>query len=246
MKHIKLFEEWLTDKSQPFLFEGGAAGHMQHPFDDKDLTFGDFKAMVDAGLRGQLNFEEDPTEKTDGQNLFVTIQDGKVKFARNKGQMANPLDLNGIIGMFTGHASKLVEDTYIFAARDLDKLLSKLSPADQEKYFKNGKDFMNMELIYSLNPNVIHYDTDVIQFHGIKETDGKGNIIGTNNKPAKEITSILQKVKSDIGNLFEELESVAKEAKLEEKKRKDYVETTETDLSSFQNHRRSRHEQRHH
>ena len=76
---------------------------------------------------------------------------------------------------------------------DLDKLLRKLSPVDQEKYFKNGKDFMNMELIYSLNPNVIHYDTDVIQFHGIKETDGKGNIIGTNNKPAKEITSILQK-----------------------------------------------------
>ena len=40
-------------------------------------------------------------------------------------------------------------------------------------------------------------------------------------------------VKSDIGNLFEELESVAKEAKLEEKKRKDYVETTETDLSNL-------------
>ena len=158
--------------------------------------------MIDAGLSGQLNFEEDPTEKTDGQNLFVTIQDGKVKFARNKGQMANPLDLNSIIGMFTGHASKLVEDTYIFAAKDLDNLLMNLSPADQEKYFKNGKDFMNMELIYSLNPNVIHYDTDVIQFHGIKETDGKGNIIGTNNKPAKEIISILQKVKADIGKTF--------------------------------------------
>ena len=40
-------------------------------------------------------------------------------------------------------------------------------------------------------------------------------------------------VKSDIGNLFEELESVAKEAKLEEKKRKDYVETTESDISSL-------------
>ena len=40
-------------------------------------------------------------------------------------------------------------------------------------------------------------------------------------------------VKSDIGNLFEELESIAKETKLEEKKRKDYVETTETDLSNL-------------
>ena len=39
--------------------------------------------------------------------------------------------------------------------------------------------------------------------------------------------------KSDIGNLFEELESIARETKLEEKKRKDYVEATETDLSNL-------------
>ena len=182
MKHIKLFEEWLTDKSQPFLFEGGAAGHMQHPFDDKDLTFGDFKAMVDAGLRGQLNFEEDPTEKTDGQNVFATIQDGEVKFARNKTELKNPMTLSEFKNKFEGHPSKLVQDTFQFAAEDLAKLLINLSPADQEKYFKNGKDFMNMELIYSLNPNVIHYDTDVIQFHGIKETDGNGNIIGKSKK----------------------------------------------------------------
>ena len=202
MKHIKLFEQWLADKSQPFLFEGGAAGHMAHPFDDKDLTFGDFKAMIDAGLRGELNFEEDATEKTDGQNAFATIQDGEVKFARNKTELKNPMTLSEFKNKFEGHASKLVQDTFQFAAYDLARLLMNLSPADQEKYFKNGKDFMNMELIYSQNPNVIHYDTDVIQFHGIKETDGNGNIIGTNNKPAKEIVDILKKVKSDIGKTF--------------------------------------------
>jgi hypothetical protein len=202
MKHIKLFEEWLTDKGQPFLFEGGAAGHMAHPFDDKDLTFGDFKAMIDAGLRGELNFEEDATEKTDGQNAFATIQDGEVKFARNKTELKNPMTLSEFKNKFEGHPSKLVQDTFQFAAQDLARLLMNLSPADQEKYFKNGKDFMNMELIYSQNPNVIHYDTDVIQFHGIKETDGNGNIIGTNNKPAKEIADILKKVESDIGKTF--------------------------------------------
>ena len=202
MKHVKLFEQWLTDKSQPFLFEGGAAGHMAHPFDDKDLTFGDFKSMIDAGLRGELNFEEDATEKTDGQNAFATIQDGEVKFARNKTELKNPMTLSEFKDKFEGHASKLVQDTFQFAAQDLARLLMNLSPADQEKYFKNGKDFMNMELIYSQNPNVIHYDTDVIQFHGIKETDGNGNIIGTNNKPAKEIADILKKVESDIGKTF--------------------------------------------
>ena len=202
MKHIKLFEQWLADKSQPFLFEGGAAGHMAHPFDDKDLTFGDFKAMIDAGLRGELNFEEDATEKTDGQNAFATIQDGEVKFARNKTELKNPMTLSEFKNKFEGHPSKLVQDTFQFAAQDLARLLMALSPADQEKYFKNGKDFMNMELIYSQNTNVIHYDTDVIQFHGIKETDGNGNITGTNNKPAKEIADILKKVQSDIGKTF--------------------------------------------
>ena len=34
-----------------------------HPFDDKELTFDDFKSMITAGLRGELNFEEEPTEK---------------------------------------------------------------------------------------------------------------------------------------------------------------------------------------
>jgi len=202
MKHIKLFEQWLTDKSQPLLLEGGAAGHMAHPFDDKDLTFGDFKAMIDAGLRGELNFEEDATEKTDGQNAFATIQDGEVKFARNKTELKNPMTLSEFKNKFEGHPSKLVQDTFQFAAQDLARLLMGLSPADQEKYFKNGKDFMNMELIYSQNPNVILYDTDVIQFHGIKETDGNGNITGTNNKPAKEIANILKKVQSDIGKTF--------------------------------------------
>ena len=37
----------------------------------------------------------------------------------------------------------------------------------------------------------------------------------------------------ELGKLFEKLESIAKETKLEEKKKIDYVETTESDLSSL-------------
>ena len=40
-------------------------------------------------------------------------------------------------------------------------------------------------------------------------------------------------VKSDISNLFEELETVATETKLEEKKRRDYVEPTVSDISNL-------------
>lgn len=74
MKHIKLFEQWLADQSQPLVLEGGASGHMSHPFDDRDLTFGDFKKIIDAGLRGELNFEEDPTEKCLSGDSMLTLR----------------------------------------------------------------------------------------------------------------------------------------------------------------------------
>jgi hypothetical protein len=202
MKYIKLFEQWLADKSQPLLLEGGAAGHMNHPFDDKGLTFGDFKSIIDAGLRGELNFEEDPTEKTDGQNVWATIQDGQVKFARNKGESISPMSLSDFKQKFQDHPSATVRDTFQFAAQDLADLLIKLPAKVQQDTFDNGKNFMNMELIYSRNPNVINYDTDVIQFHNITKTDGNGNVIGTDARPAKEIPVILSKVQADLGKTF--------------------------------------------
>ena len=212
MKKLQSYREFILERrssegvpsslvNEELILEGGAAGHMSHPFDNKELTFGDFKELVNSGLSGELNFEEEPTEKTDGQNLFVTVKDGQVMFARNKGQMANPLDLNGIIDMFTGHASKLVEETYIFAAKDLASSLLKLSESDLEA-FDNGKNFMNMELIYSKNPNVIYYDRDLIQFHGIKVTDGEGNIISDEPKYAKSIAKALETVNANIGKVF--------------------------------------------
>jgi hypothetical protein len=203
MKIYTNFTEFLNEKLQvnsleDFIFEGGAAGHMMHPFDDHSLTFADFKIIVKSSLQGGLDFEEAATEKTDGQNLFATVKDGQAMFARNKGQMINPLDLNGIIKMFTGHASKLVEETYIFAAKDLAEALPALK---DQSMFANGLNFVNMELIYSKNPNVIYYDRDVIQFHGIVETDGEGNQTGKQNV-AGDLVKALKELKSDVQKTF--------------------------------------------
>ena len=203
MKIYTNFTAFLNERVQiinldNFVFEGGAAGHMMHPFDDHSLTFGDFKQISRSALQGGLDFEETPTEKTDGQNLFATVKDGQAMFARNKGQMINPLDLAGIITMFTGHASKLVEETYIFAAKDLAQALPKLK---DQSMFANGLNFVNMELIYSKNPNVIYYDRDVIQFHGIIETDGDGNQTGKQNL-AGALVKALKEVKADLQDTF--------------------------------------------
>ena len=210
MKKLLTYSEFLVEKAHydlnmwrdsQLVMEGGAAGHMSHPFDEKDLTFGDFKKIVEYGLKGELNFEDETTEKTDGQNVFATFQDGEAKFARNKTELKNPMDLNTFKQKFEGHPSKMVEDTFQMAAEDLAQALSKLSSKDLE-VFDNGKNFMNMELIYSKNPNVIYYDRDVIQFHGIKITDGEGNIIGEDTNPAKSIVKALEKVNANVGKVF--------------------------------------------
>ena len=197
------YQQFLNEKAQPIekglILEGGAAGHMPHPFDYNDLTFRDFKTIVTNALQGEIHFEEGPTEKTDGQNFFVTVRDGKVLFSRNKGQLMAPLPLDGVIKMFTGHASKLVEDTFILAAKDLEAALLSLSDHHE---FKNGQNFLNMELIYSKNPNVINYDRDVIQFHGMAETDGKGNIVNMSQQTGAKLARIIKGIEADVQKTF--------------------------------------------
>ena len=56
-------------KHKELLLMGGAYGHLSHPFDDKDMTFGNMKELVDLALQGKLEYVR---EKTDGQNIMVT------------------------------------------------------------------------------------------------------------------------------------------------------------------------------
>ena len=72
-KYSPLTKNWWDDTvRKELLLEGGAYGHMAHPFDDKDLTFKDLKNIIEMGLGGQLNREDNVTEKLDGQNLMIS------------------------------------------------------------------------------------------------------------------------------------------------------------------------------
>ena len=60
--------------------EGGAAGHMLHPFDVDEFTFGDYKQLVYDLFSTRV---EHITEKLDGMNIFATVApNGEVRFAR--------------------------------------------------------------------------------------------------------------------------------------------------------------------
>ena len=108
---------------------------MNHPFDDKDLTFGDLKKIITDGLGGNLNREDGVTEKLDGQNLMISWKDGKLVTARNKGQLknfgANSMDAGGVASKFAGRGD--IKDAFVFAMKDLGKSIGRLNDKQKEK-----------------------------------------------------------------------------------------------------------------
>ena len=113
---FKLTERINLDSEVKLLLEGGAYGHLNHPFDDKNLTFSDFKTLIINTLQGKLDSEGAVTEKTDGQNIMVSWKGGKLIAARNKGHIknhgANALDINGIKSMFAGRGD--IEKAFVY------------------------------------------------------------------------------------------------------------------------------------
>jgi hypothetical protein len=182
------------------LAEGGAYGHMAHPFDDGNLKFSDIKKMIDLGLRGKLNVEQSVSEKTDGQNLMVTWKDGKLKAARNKSTIKEPMDINAVQTKFAGRGD--IEKAFVFAMKDLQKAISGLSDKQKEKIFKGGRAFVNLEIIYPATENVIVYDSAVLQFHGVIEYDESANIVGQVTDGARMLQGMIAQTNADVQKNF--------------------------------------------
>ena len=173
----KLFENYDFDGN--LLTEGGLGGHMSHPYDDRGMTFSNLEKMIDQALSGELSKTE-TREKTDGQNLFASIINGKIKFARNKTNAKN----RGAQAMTIADMAKKwkdkpdVADAFVNGAKVLEKTLLKLSKDDLISIFDNGRNWVNFEVMWSVNKNVIDYDRDIIVFHNVSMIDDDGHDIG--------------------------------------------------------------------
>ena len=184
--------------------EGGAAGHMAHPYEDDALSFRDVKEMVRRGLVGELDAEEPVTEKLDGQNIMFTVKDGRVYFARNKGQVKNKgqnaLDVAGIRQMFAGRGD--IEKAFTGAAEDLQRAIDELPPEQRQQMFIDGGKFMNVEIVFPDTQNVIPYDKSVLVFHGSVEYDDEGNELGRSIEDGKSLSDQITKVNAQQQKTF--------------------------------------------
>ena len=192
------------DDEVKLIVEGGAYGHLNHPFDDKNLTFSEFKTLIINTLQGNLDSEGAVTEKTDGQNIMVSWKNGKLLAARNKGHIknfgANALSVDGIKSMFAGRGD--IEKAFVYSMRDLENAVGKLSDAQKTKIFDEGKKFMSLEVIYPKTVNVIPYDKSLLQFHGTIEYDAAGSPIGEDRGSARVLAGMIKQINQDVQKAF--------------------------------------------
>jgi hypothetical protein len=187
---------------ESLLMEGGAYGHMNHPFDiEMNLTFGDLKSIVTKALNGDL---ETAREKTDGQALAISWVNGRLVAARNKSHLKNggagAMTIGQVADKFSGRGG--LTDAYNFAMQDLSKAISGLSEAQRKMVFKNGACFMNLEVIYPTSVNVIPYGQPLLVFHGTFEYDKEGSIIGENQQAAKVLAGMIKQVNAHVQSKY--------------------------------------------
>ena len=183
------------------LLEGGAYGHMSHPFDDMDLTFGDLKDIISKALNGDLGVVR---EKTDGQALAISWKNGRLIAARNKGNLANAganaMGIEDVASKFGGRGG--LTDAYNFAMKDLSAAIGGLSDAQRKKIFNEGKCFMNLEVIWPTSVNVIPYGQALLVFHNTTCYDEKGTAIGADGGAAGTLAGMIKQINADVQSKY--------------------------------------------
>ena len=138
---------------------------MSHLHDNPNLTFSELKEILAAASAGEL----EGTEKTDGQNLFISynVKDGTARAARNKGDIKRGgMTIEELRQKFAGRGA--LEDTFGDALAAFEDAVGLFSPEDQNQIF--GPDtniFYNAEVQDPRAANVINYDIKTLTIHRV-------------------------------------------------------------------------------
>ena len=166
---------------------GGKYGHMSHLYDNPNLKFSTMMDIFKAAANGEL----EGTEKTDGQNLFVgyNVAEGVAKAVRNNSNLTGlyrvrnketkkteivrkhapgGLDASGLAKMFLDRGD--LEVAFNEAFESFEAVARSFPKSTQIEIFGDGVDmivFFNAEIQDPRNPNVVNYDTQVLNIHRV-------------------------------------------------------------------------------
>jgi hypothetical protein len=187
------------------LNEGGAAGHMAHPFDIPWVKTG--KDLIDVFNKTAVSLTKKPVPvKIDGINASIRLAkiDGKVQFAMDRGSN-KPLDVKGV-------TSKDLTDRFgeghgmIKIGGKVLEIFNKALPAikgDLAKLgmLKNPNILFNIEYVEGKS-NVQEYESNFLAIHNLLQIDRVS--------PTKRVTKEISYDKKALQSLIEKMTPVAK------------------------------------
>lgn len=187
------------------LHEGGAYGHLMHPYEDFNMSFKDLKELITLALSASFTEEHCVTEKIDGLNLLITWKDGELRAARNKSHIKNSakksLNFEELTSFFSSKDSK-ISDVFISAFVELSNHICELTQSDKDIYFKNGNRFLNLEILTPNSENIIPYGLNAIVLHSILEYDNDGNVISEEFEGGVKLAAAISNSNAYIHNTF--------------------------------------------
>lgn len=147
------------------LLEGGASGHMAHPYDYDDYTLRDIKGLIRNLFLGRI---DDITEKLDGTNIQATVNPkGEVVFIRNKGDINSEQGGMTITDMQSKWSdNKRIADIFVSAGEKIKQVFANIPV----KFFnpdKNTKIIVNCECITAGKTNILPYASSQVDFHNL-------------------------------------------------------------------------------
>ena len=205
-------EWWLDVITEEILSEGGAAGHMAHPFDLPNVKTG--KDLIKSFEQAADSLKKTPgSVKIDGVNASIRLVnfDGKREFAMDRGSK-KALDLRGV-------TKADLEDRFgaghgmIKSGGDVLDIFNAALPSIQEELKALGliddpNIMFNMEYV-SGKSNVQDYGKNFLAIHGLLKVETK-EVQGARKMLTKRVTSEKPFAQSDMDELLKKLEPFAK------------------------------------
>lgn len=152
---------------------GGVAGHLSHLHENLDFTFGEIKSILSDVAQANL----ETVEKVDGQNIFFTYHagTGALHTARNGGDIKKGgMSPQEFASKWKGHPA---ESAFMNGFEAIERAVARLDENTLLDIFgANGDNWVNSEIMYHGNPNIINYGGDWIVLHNMRSFGEEGAV----------------------------------------------------------------------
>ena len=146
---------------------GGVAGHLNHIHENLDFTFGEIKNVLFDVAHANIEV----IEKVDGQNMFFTYHVGKdqILTARNSGDIKKGgMTPSEFALKWANHPNQNVQQAFMNGFYAIARAIDYIDPSLLLKIFGDkGQNYINTEIMYTKNPNIINYGGDWIVLHNL-------------------------------------------------------------------------------